>query len=71
MMRKNPKISLNDQVSFFAFKWQGINITGIIFNMTFLKLFDLFTLRVVTGCAAGKTTTKDEYLDFQMTGLFI
>jgi len=50
---------LYDQVRFIAFKWQRIHKTGIVFNITFLKLFNFFTLGIVADRTAGKTATKN------------
>src|SRR6185295_9672361 len=49
LMRKYSKIALHDQVRFFVIKRQRIHKTGIIFNLSFLKLFDLFPLGVVAN----------------------
>src|SRR6188768_3416101 len=58
-MRKDPEIALYDQVRFIAFKWQRIHKTGIVFNITFLKLFDFFTLGIVANGTSGETATKN------------
>src|SRR6187549_816749 len=69
-MRKDPKIALYDQVRFFAFKWQYVHKTRIIFNISFLKLFDFLSLWVVANGTSGKATTENDYVNFQMISLY-
>src|SRR5436190_16238222 len=58
-MGKNSKITLHDQVSFLVFKWQYVYKTGIVLDLSFLKLFNFFTQGILANSTSRKKATKN------------